>query len=65
MPTLAANERSPLKSRSDGDEVWLSGLPETILLITRGQGFVAAGESVNVETEAAAAAPASAGPAVK
>jgi multidrug efflux system membrane fusion protein len=43
--------------RSDGDVVWLSGLPQTILLITRGQGFVAAGESVDVEPETAVAAP--------
>jgi multidrug efflux system membrane fusion protein len=51
--------------RSDGDAVWISGLPETILLITRGQGFVAAGESVDVETEAVAAAPGAAGAAAK
>lgn len=41
--------------RSDGDFVWVTGLPQTIALITRGQGFVAVGESVDVETEAAAA----------
>jgi multidrug efflux system membrane fusion protein len=37
--------------RSDGDAVWVSGLPERIRLITRGQGFVNAGEPVVVETE--------------
>lgn len=39
---------------ADGEAVWVAGLPETIQLITRGQAFVAAGESVDVETEAAA-----------
>jgi multidrug efflux system membrane fusion protein len=39
--------------RADGDAVWVSGLPERIRLITRGQGFVNAGEAVTVETEAA------------
>lgn len=42
--------------RSNGDAVWITGLPSPIALITRGQGFVAAGESVDVETEAAPAA---------
>lgn len=39
--------------RSNGDAVWITGLPSPIDLITRGQGFVAAGESVDVESEAA------------
>ena len=42
--------------RADGEAVWLSGLPDTLLLITRGQAFVAAGESVDTEAEAPAAA---------
>ncbi|PTU33068.1 efflux RND transporter periplasmic adaptor subunit [Stenotrophobium rhamnosiphilum] len=42
--------------RSNGDAVWITGVPSTISLITRGQGFVAAGESVDVEAEAAPAA---------
>lgn len=42
--------------RSNGDAVWITGLPSPIALITRGQGFVAAGESVDVEAEAAPAA---------
>lgn len=41
--------------RSNGDAVWITGVPSTISLITRGQGFVAADESVDVEAEAAAA----------
>lgn len=43
-------------ARSNGDAVWITGLPSPIALITRGQGFVAAGEAVDVETEAAPAA---------
>lgn len=39
--------------RADGDAVWVSGLPEHIRLITRGQGFVNAGETVVVEPDAA------------
>ena len=39
--------------RADGDAVWVSGLPEKIRLITRGQGFVNAGEPVVVEVEGA------------
>jgi multidrug efflux system membrane fusion protein len=39
--------------RSNGDAVWITGLPSSIALITRGQGFVATGESVDVEVEAA------------
>ncbi|TXI78742.1 MAG: efflux RND transporter periplasmic adaptor subunit [Cupriavidus sp.] len=42
--------------RSNGDAVWITGLPAQIALITRGQGFVAAGESVDVQPEAAPAA---------
>ena len=49
--------------RADGDAVYVAGLPQKILLITRGQGFVAAGETVDVEApktaSAAPAAPAS------
>jgi multidrug efflux system membrane fusion protein len=41
--------------RADGDAVWVGGLPEQIRLITRGQGFVNAGESVIVEVEGAPA----------
>ncbi len=37
--------------RADGDAVWVSGLPDRIRLITRGQGFVNAGEPVIVESE--------------
>jgi len=38
----------------DGDAVWVSRAgPERIRLITRGQGFVNAGEPVVVEIEAA------------
>ncbi len=42
--------------RSNGDAVWITGLPSPIALITRGQGFVATGETVDVEAEAAPAA---------
>lgn len=42
--------------RADGDAVWLAGLPQTIQLITRGQGFVATGEAVDIENESAAPA---------
>ncbi len=38
--------------RADGDAVWVDGLPSTILLITRGQGFVAAGSQADVQMEA-------------
>ena len=41
--------------RADGDAVYVGGLPEQITLITRGQGFVAAGEAVTVELEKPAA----------
>ena len=34
--------------RSSADELWLSGLPEEIRMISRGQGFVRMGEKVNV-----------------
>ncbi len=37
--------------RADGDAVWVAGLPETILLITRGQGFVTAGSATDVQIE--------------
>jgi len=39
--------------RADGDAVWVSGLPQKIRLITRGQGFVNAGEPVTSEVEGA------------
>ena len=42
--------------RSDGDEVWITGLPNSIALITRGQGFVAVGDRVDTEVEPAPAA---------
>lgn len=41
--------------RADGDAVWVSGLPDTMQLITRGQGFVTAGSEVNAQLEDAAA----------
>lgn len=34
--------------RADGDAVWLSHLPDTLTIITRGQGFVQPGEQVRV-----------------
>lgn len=34
--------------RADGDAIWVSGLPEELDLITRGQGFVQPGETVAV-----------------
>lgn len=37
--------------RADGDAVYVDSLPAHITLITRGQGFVAAGETVTVELE--------------
>ncbi len=37
--------------RADGDAVWVGGMPEKILLITRGQGFVAAGSEADVQME--------------
>lgn len=42
--------------RADGDAVFVAGLPQTAQLITRGQGFVKAGETVAVELEKTAAA---------
>lgn len=42
--------------RSEGDAVYMSGLPEKIDLITRGQGFVNAGEPVTTEAEPTATA---------
>ncbi len=42
--------------RAEGEAVYVSGLPEHIVLITRGQGFVADGEAVTVEMEKPAAA---------
>lgn len=41
--------------RADGDAVWVSGLPKTVQLITRGQGFVTAGSEVDAQLEDAAA----------
>jgi membrane fusion protein, multidrug efflux system len=41
--------------RADGDAVYVDGLPEKIMLITRGQGFATAGQPVNVKLEGAAA----------
>ena len=41
--------------RADGDAVWVSGLPNTVQLITRGQGFVTTGSEVNAQIEDAAA----------
>ncbi len=35
--------------RSETDAVWLGGLPEHLRVIVTGAGFVAAGETVNVE----------------
>ena len=32
--------------RTEADGVWVSGLPEQLKIITEGQGFVSAGESV-------------------
>lgn len=43
--------------RSDGDSLYVSGLPDRVQLITRGQGFIKTGETVTVEPEAAIAAP--------
>lgn len=42
--------------RAEGDAVYVSGLPEQVVLITRGQGFVTVGEAVTVEYEKAAVA---------
>ena len=39
--------------RSEPDAVWLGGLPERLRVITTGQGFVAAGEQVEVATAGA------------
>lgn len=39
--------------RADDDAVYVVGLPERITLITRGQGFVTAGQPVTVELERA------------
>lgn len=33
--------------KTEGDYIWLSGLPENILLVTYGQGFVKEGQQVN------------------
>jgi multidrug efflux system membrane fusion protein len=46
-------------AKAETDAVWLAGLPERLQVITTGQGFVAAGERVDVEVvpdEPAAAA---------
>lgn len=42
--------------RADGDAIYVGGLPETIQLITRGQAFVAAGETVVIEATPAGGA---------
>lgn len=39
--------------RTERDGVWVTGLPESARLITRGQGFVRAGERVRAVSEAA------------
>ena len=37
--------------RADSEGLWVGGLPETVRIITVGQGFVSAGESVRILTE--------------
>ncbi|GAB3671355.1 efflux RND transporter periplasmic adaptor subunit [Salinisphaera aquimarina] len=42
--------------KSGNDELWLGGLPERVRLITTGQGFVRAGDTVRVVDDATASA---------
>ena len=43
--------------KSSDDRLWLAGLPESVRLITTGQGFVRAGDAVQIVDDADAAAP--------
>jgi membrane fusion protein, multidrug efflux system len=43
--------------RSDGNGVWIAGLPEQATIITNGQGFVRVGEEVRVAEEGSGEAP--------
>jgi multidrug efflux system membrane fusion protein len=38
-------------AKSDNDGIWVSGLPQTIQLITVGQGFVRAGDQVQTSVQ--------------
>jgi len=44
--------------RSDGNGVWIAGLPEEARIITNGQGFVRVGDEVRVAEEGSGQAPA-------
>lgn len=43
--------------RSNGNGVWIAGLPEQVTIITNGQGFVRVGEEVGVAEEGSGQAP--------
>lgn len=40
-------------AQSRDDQVWLSGLPPRLQIITRGQGFVSVGQQVQIDTQTA------------
>ena len=44
--TIAFNRVEIVEASRDGG--WISGLPENVRLVTQGQGFVAAGETVRI-----------------
>lgn len=48
--------------RAEPEALWVTGLPETVRLITRGAGFVTAGERVHPERTVEAFAPAASAP---
>ncbi len=48
--------------KSSDDRLWLAGLPESVRLITTGQGFVRAGDAVQIVDDADAAAADAAAP---
>jgi len=55
IKTVDAEDRVEFRAvepiRADSDGIWVSGLPETVRIITVGQGFVNAGERVHVVSE--------------
>ena len=49
-------------AKSSDERLWLDGLPDTVRLITTGQGFVRAGDAVQIVDDADAAAADAAAP---
>jgi len=60
IKTIGEDERVAFHTadivKSDDERLWLGGLPETVRLITTGQGFVRAGDPVRIADDADAAA---------